>query len=154
MLRDELKVFWGGGDQRILIIGVGRRMRGDESAGLLVAEKLKALVGDNRVIIAEDRPENFTDLIRHCNPSRILYIFAAKSGGTPGEGRLISLEEHERVVLHESPLITLTHFLSALMDTKVRVLLIEPKTVLGEESLGMIKAVKLIAGEIAESMPK
>jgi hydrogenase maturation protease len=149
----ELRDFWGDSDPRVLIIGVGRRVRGDESAGLLVAEYLRGMLGDHQVVVAEDRPENYTDAIRRYNPSRILYVLAARSGGAPGETRLISFEKHERVLLHESPMTTLTHFLSSLMSVEVSMLLIEPWTVIGEESPGMIRTVKLIAEEIASSLP-
>jgi hydrogenase maturation protease len=153
MLSDELREFWGPDDPRILIIGVGRRIRGDESAGLIVAEELLTFKKLHKVVVAEDRPENYTELIRHYNPSRILYVFAAKSGGKPGDTRLVKLEEHEKVLLHESPLMTLTHFLSSLMETEVRVLFIEPKTEIGDESPGMIRRAKLIAAEIGDSFP-
>lgn len=149
----ELRDFWGSDDPRILIVGVGRRVRGDESAGLLVAEYLRGLVGDHRVVVAEDRPENYTDVIRRYNPSRILYVLAARSGSAPGETKLVPFEEHERVLLHESPLTTLNHFLSSLMGVEVRMLLIEPWTVMGEESPGMLRTAKLIAEEIAGSLP-
>ncbi len=149
----ELRGFWGTSDPRVLIIGVGRRIRGDESAGLLVAEYLRGRVGDHLVVVAEDRPENYTDVIRRYNPSRILYVLAARSGGAPGETRLVPFEEHERVLLHESPLTTLNHFLSSLMGVEVSMLLIEPWTVMGEESPGMIRTAKLIAEEIVNSLP-
>jgi len=153
LLTDDLREFWKPGKQRVLIIGVGRRVRGDESAGLIVAENLKEIIGDSRVIVAEDRPENFTEVIRRLNPSRILYVLAAKSGGAPGETRLVTFEEHESVLLHESPLTTLSHFLSSLIDVNVRLLLIEPKTVIGEESQGMVRTANRIAGEIVSSLP-
>ena len=148
----ELRDFWGASDPRALIIGVGRRVRGDESAGLLVAEYLGGMVGNYRVVVAEDRPENYTDVIRLYNPSRILYVLAARSGGAPGETRLVQFEGHERVLLHESPLTTLSHFLSSLMLVEVCMLLIEPWTVMGEESPGMMRTAKLIAEEIATSL--
>jgi hydrogenase maturation protease len=153
-LSEQLQAFWGpDGEHRVLIIGVGRRIRGDESAGLMVADELARLKPrEYRVIVAEDRPENFTDEIRHYNPTHILYLLATKSGGTPGGTRLITIEEHNQMSLHESPLTTLTHYLSTLLQTKTRLLLIEPKTVMGEASRGMETAAKRISEEIAESL--
>ncbi len=154
-LSEQLSAYCGPeGENRILVIGVGRRIRGDESAGLMVADELAKMNPRNyRVLVAEDRPENYTDEIRHYNQTHILYLLATRSGGTPGETRLITIEEHERTSLHESPLTTLTHYLSTLLQTKTRLLLIEPKTMMGEASRGMETAAKRIAGEIAESMP-
>jgi hydrogenase maturation protease len=151
-LSDELKSFWGEERHNFLIIGVGRRVRGDESGGLLVTERLREIIGGERVVVAEDRPENYTELIRQIGPSRILYVMAAKSGGSPGDTRLIRLEKHESVHLHESPLTTLNHFLSGLMGSETRLLLIEPKSLMGEESPGMVRTVRIIAEEIAESL--
>ncbi len=136
-----------------MVVGVGRRARGDESAGLLVAERLRELIGGDRVVVAEDRPENYTEYIRRVNPSRILYVLSTRSGGAPGETRLVPFEEHERVLLHESPMETLSHFLSNTLDVEMRLLLIEPKTVLGDESPGMVRTAKRVAAEIADSIP-
>ena len=153
-LIEQLRSFWGHADEpRILIVGVGRRVRGDESAGLMVADELKKTSGNYRVLVAEDRPENYTEEIRHFNPTHILYLLATRSGGIPGDTRLLSLEEHKQVGLHESPLTTLTHYLSTILQIKTRLLLIEPKTMMGEASHGMETAAKRIATDITESLP-
>jgi hypothetical protein len=61
------------------------------------------------VIRAEDRPENYTEQIRHFNPTHLLYILATLSGYVPGETHLLTLEEHKTINLHESPLTTFDH---------------------------------------------
>lgn len=153
-LSEQLRSFWGNGaDRRILIVGVGRRIRGDESAGLMIANELSKTNGNYRVLVVEDRPENYTEEIRHYNPTHILYLLATRSGGSPGDTRLLALEEREQMGLHESPLTTLTHYMSTLLQIKTRLLLIEPKTMMGEASKGMEAAAKMIAAEIIDSIP-
>jgi len=153
VLRDQLQKFWGSPNQRILVVGMGRRIRGDESIGLIVADELQALsISRSMIIIAEDRPENYTEEIRHFSPTRILFILANELGSAPWETRLVRIEEHEGIGLHESPLMTLTHFLSIFIQAEVRLLLIEPKRGMGEESSEIAVEAKKITAEIAGSM--
>ena len=132
---------------------MGRRIRGDESAGLMIANELSKTKGNYQVLVVENRPENYTEEIRHYNPIHILYLLATRSGGSPGDTRLLTLAEHEQAGLHESLLTTLTHYLSTILQIKTRLLLIEPKTMMGETSHGMEAAAKRIAADITESLP-
>lgn len=154
-LREELREFWGTSpESKIIIVGVGRTIRGDESTGLLIAEELAKMSHRNTLVIkAEDRPENYTEQIRHFNPTHILYLLATRSGGVPGESRLITLEKHSRKSLHESPLTTLDHYLSTILSAETRLLIIEPRTEMGEPSWLLMEAAQRIAAEIGASLP-
>ena len=153
-LSEELRDFWGASpESRIIIVGVGRTIRGDESTGLLIAEELAKTSHRNTLVIrAEDRPENYTEQIRHFNPTHILYLLATRSGGVPGETQLITLEEHSRTSLHESPLTTLDHYLSTILAVKTRLLVVEPWTEMGEPSRRLREAAKRIAAAIDKSL--
>ena len=153
-LRDELKKFWcKSPEHRRIIIGVGRTMRGDESTGLLIADELANMNHPNTLVIkAEDRPENYTKQIRHFNPSQILFILATRSGAVPGETRLITLGEHG-LGLHESPLTTLDHYLSAFLQVETRLLIVEPFTEMGDLTHLMGEAAHRIAADIEASLP-
>ncbi len=154
-LRAELREFWGTSlESRIIIVGVGRTIRGDESTGLLIAEELAKTSHHNTLVIrVEDRPENYTEQIRHFNPTHILYLLATRSGGAPGETRLITLEEHSTKSLHESPLTTLEHYLSTILTAETRLLIVEPQTEMGEPSRLLREAARRIAADIRASLP-
>jgi hydrogenase maturation protease len=154
-LRDELQQFWRRSpDPRIIIIGVGRMMRGDESTGLLIADELAKMNHRNTMVIrAEDRPENYTEQIRHFNPTHILFLLATRSGAVPGDTRLITLQEHSSLSLHESPLTTLVHYLSAFLQVETRLLIVEPQTEMGEPSHVMSEAARRLAANIEASLP-
>jgi hydrogenase maturation protease len=154
-LVEELQRFWRGNTSpRIIIIGVGRSMRGDEHIGLLVADELEKMTPNKTMVIrAEDRPENYTDKIRSYNPTHIIYMLASRSGLKPGETKLITLEEHTNLSLHESPLTTLNHYLSAFLNIQTRLLLIEPRTEFGSPTSGLRKTAMKIALQIFQSLP-
>jgi hydrogenase maturation protease len=153
-LSEELREFWGTSpESKIIIVGIGRTIRGDESTGLLIAEELAKTSHRNTLVIkAEDRPENYTEQIRHFNPTHILYLLTTRSGRIPGETHLITLEEHSKTSLHESPLTTLDHYLSNILSVETRLLLIEPWTEMGEPSRLLKEAARKIAAEINKSL--
>lgn len=129
-------------------------MRGDESTGLLIVDELAKMNHRNTMVIrAEDRPENYTEHIRHFNPTNILFLLATRSGAVPGDTRLITLQEHSNMSLHESPLTTLVHYLSAFLQVEARVLIVEPRTELGEPTQLMGEAARRIAADIEASLP-
>jgi hydrogenase maturation protease len=154
-LKEKLHRFWlENPEPRIIVVGVGRSLRGDESTGLLIAEELAKMKPRNTLVIrAEDRPENYTEQISNYHPTHILYLLATRSGMTPGDTRLITLEKHTITSLHESPLTTLNHYLSALLNVESRLLLVEPQTEIGEPSLKLREAAMRIAVDISESLP-
>ena len=154
-LRGELIKFWSRSPEpRIIIIGVGRTMRGDESTGLLIADELAKTNHRNTLVIrAEDRPENYTEQIRRFNPTQILFLLATRSGAVPGETRLITFRKHSRTSLHESPLTTLDHYLSAILQVETRLLIIEPQTEMWEPTQLMREAARRIAADIEASLP-
>ena len=129
-------------------------MRGDESTGLLIADELAKMNHRNTMVIrAEDRPENYTEQIRHFNPTHILFLLATRSGDVPGDTRLITLQEHSSLSLHESPLTTLVHYLSAFLQVETRLLIVEPQTEMGEPSHVMSEAARRLAADIEASLP-
>lgn len=152
-LSDDLRKFWGEGpDRKVAVLGVGRSIRGDEAGGLIVADKLSKLGTGALVIRAEDRPENWTKEIVAFAPTHMLFVLATPFGGAPGEMKLVSFKEHAKTSLHESPLTTLDHYIGSQMRVDVKLLLIEPRAVVGEVTATMREAAKRVAGEIASAL--
>ncbi len=81
---------------RVVILGVGNELRGDDAAGVLAVRKLlkkKEQLEDVLIIEGAQAPENFTSVIRRFNPHLILIIDAGDFGAQPGEITLIDPEE-------------------------------------------------------------
>jgi len=76
---------------KIAVLGIGNRLRGDDGAGSILAEKLK-LAG----IYAFDGatlPETYTGSIKKISPQTLIMIDVCAMGINPGEYRIIPLEQ-------------------------------------------------------------
>ncbi len=81
---------------KILIIGVGNRMRADDAIGPMAIDRLQAsgnLSSDCLLIDAGEVPENALGKVDEFAPSRVLLIDACDWGGELGELRIFSTEE-------------------------------------------------------------
>lgn len=118
---------------RICLIGVGNDLRGDDSAGLIVARQLLA---DERfedipnLLILEGgpAPENQTGRLRIFQPQLVLFIDAAHLDEPPGTIQLIPLESIDGMSAssHSLPLSILARYIMAEFDCEVEVLGIQP----------------------------
>jgi hydrogenase 3 maturation protease len=90
-LRGELKAFFGGrDDRRVVIVGIGSPIRHDDVVGLRVLELLEGKTPKNVLLLStETVPESYTGAIRDFSPTHVLLLDAAHFNGTPGEGRII-----------------------------------------------------------------
>ncbi len=81
---------------KILVIGVGNRMRADDAVGPLAIERLKEsgnLPSDWMLIDAGEVPENALGLVEKEKPDRVLLIDACDWNAEPGEVRFFTSEE-------------------------------------------------------------
>ena len=72
---------------RIVFVGVGNRMRGDDGIGPVLIDLLNGRV--SHALDAGSSPENFTGAIKHLNPSGIVFLDALNFGASPGRARII-----------------------------------------------------------------
>jgi hydrogenase 3 maturation protease len=81
---------------KVMLLGVGNTLRGDDGAGPYLIEQLKGLV-DAILLDCGEVPENFLGKIAEAHPDTILIIDAIDLGANPGavaileEGELRSL---------------------------------------------------------------
>lgn len=78
--------------EKVVLLGVGNPMMGDDAVGSRVAEELKGKV-NIPVFVGEDVPENYLYDIIAKEPSYLLVIDAVDFGGEAGEVRLINVKE-------------------------------------------------------------
>lgn len=123
------------GCNRLLIVGVGNRMRGDDAAGCSVARILRGrLRGKGNVLVMDcgGVPENFTLEMKRFRPSHILFIDAVDMGLKPGDARLVEGDELAGGSLstHKQSLKLLFSVLKeGIPGVKIKLLGIQPKTI-------------------------
>ena len=122
------------GKGRLVILGVGNPLKGDDAAGLLCAEQLMKCVPKRakpgiKVLRAYDVPENYTGVIRKFKPSRVLIVDAALAGLKPGDIFILEKEKIaiEEISSHKIPLMVLISYLEQSIGCKVFVLGIQAK---------------------------
>ncbi len=112
---------------------MGNDMRGDDSAGPIVAEKLASIVDKNpniMVINAGTVPENYTGLIRTESPTHIIFIDAVEMNLKPGTLRLVQGHEiaNYSISTHAMPLSFMIKYLKSFSDADIILIGIQPKS--------------------------
>lgn len=128
-IRGQLKN-WLKDCARLVILGVGNPLRGDDSLGLEILKRLEGkLPREVKVINGGLAPENFISKIKNFKPTHVLIIDAAHFGGENGEAILIPPEETTGITIstHTIPLNILAWLIQKDTDIKMLLLGIEPK---------------------------
>lgn len=117
--------------EKLVILGIGNQLRGDDFSGSLVARKLNNTLENRNVVVLDGGtvPENFTGLIKRENPSHIILVDAADMKKPPGHIKIIKKDEISQynISTHAMPLSFLIKYLEH--STKARIILIgiQPK---------------------------
>ena len=85
---------------KVLIIGVGNRMRGDDAVGPLAIDKIKEsrdLPKEWLLVDAGEVPENALGLVDKEKPDRVLLIDACDWDAEPGQVRFFTSDELEKL---------------------------------------------------------
>jgi len=90
MRLEELKSLIAG--KRILLLGVGNRLRGDDAVGSLLVERLQGKV-DIPMIDAGDVPENYLGPIEESGAEVVLIVDATDFGGDAGDIAIFDIEQ-------------------------------------------------------------
>ena len=121
---------------RIAVLGVGSDLRGDDCAGLLVAESLQRACGSARpkrmkVFFGGTAPENVTGEIKRYRPTHVVMIDSAEMGAPAGTVRLIDPAKVGGVSFctHSLPLTVLTDYLEQELGCAILLIGIQPKAI-------------------------
>jgi len=142
---------WRG--SRVVILGIGNTLKGDDAAGPLVCERLSGRVPAT-VIDAGTVPENYIGPVLQAAPDVLLLVDGVDFGGRPGQIRVCAPEEIRGFAFSTHALAL--HLLIDLIrrETMLRVCLIGIQvcsTQLGEcPSPAMRKAVKTLVDTLAQ----
>lgn len=153
-LKDQLSEFFGKDkERRIVVIGIGSRIRGDDAVGLAVVEHLEKTRMENVLLLkTETVPESFTGAIRAFRPTHVLMVDAAHLNEEPGEARIIPTEKigGESISTHRLPLTVLSNFIKETMCADVILLGIQPQSIaFGTE---LTPTLKKAAEKVAETI--
>jgi hydrogenase 3 maturation protease len=155
----------------VAVLALGSRLRGDDIAGLLAAETLKAALkpprGSTRrlaprgrrvkIFLGETAPENLTGEIKRFKPTHLVVIDAAESGLKPGELSLIEVAatgSGGALSTHNLPISVLTDYLQKSTGCACLVLGIQPASIHfgAEPTAAVLRAAARLAAHLAEAM--
>ncbi len=136
-LEKGLREYFGEDERRVVLVGIGNPMRGDDGVGVKIIERLEE-IGLTGVMLlnTETVPEAFTGKVESYEPTHVLLLDAANFRGLPGETRLIDSEHigGQAISTHSLPLNIFISYIEMSLGITVLLLGIQPKTVMfGEE---------------------
>ncbi len=117
---------------RVMVLGVGNELRGDDGVGPAVAQALADELGPaqrGRVIDCGDVPENYIGPILAAGADVIVLCDAADFGGAPGEVRIIEFggQPAAAISTHNASLGLLVKVLRASAPVDVLLVAIQPQ---------------------------
>ena len=133
-LKDKLK-------GRVVLLGVGNRIRGDDAAGPELIEILKKRPPDKGKEIflfsGEEVPENYLIPIANLKPNLVIIVDAVDFGSRPGTVKLFPIRQIPQgsFSTHRLSLRFLGSYLEKEIQAKIFVLGIQPKSIKLEEKL-------------------
>ena len=112
---------------RLAVVGIGNELRGDDSAGLLLARAIQQHPGRNGRLMAVEAcsaPENFVGTLCRFHPDLVLMVDAARMEEQPGEIRWLDWKNVRGLKLstHTLPLNIFASYLIAEMGCEVALL--------------------------------
>jgi hydrogenase 3 maturation protease len=144
--------------RRVAVLGVGSELRGDDVAGLLVAQQIekntkgKSVTPQLQVFIGETAPENLTGEIKKFQPTHLIIIDAAELHKEPGH---IEIMEPETIggtsfCTHSLPLAVIIGYLLESFRFQAIIIGIQPKTLVfgAQPTKEVVAAAKYIAKAI------
>lgn len=124
------------GATRVVVVGVGSELRGDDAAGVMVAQAIierTASLGNPRLIAIDGgtAPENVTSVIIRAHPSHVVFVDAADMGLDPGEAKIIRRSEigGTSFSTHSLPLTVIADYLEKSTGCEIFVIGIQPKSI-------------------------
>lgn len=116
---------------KVVILGIGNTLRGDDGVGSLLSGRIKDRV-PYTVYDSAASPENYLGKIIKDNPQTIVIIDAVDFGGKPGEFRIAEAEDIQTVNLfstHNASISLTINYLQNHLNTDIIMLLIQPKSI-------------------------
>ncbi|MCM8765351.1 MAG: hydrogenase 3 maturation endopeptidase HyCI [Candidatus Omnitrophica bacterium] len=116
---------------KVVILGIGNPLRGDDAFGSLFAEELMGKIS-LIVLNGGSNPENLLGKIIQENPDTILFVDAVDLGRNWGDTSLFEADEVKASLFfftHNSSLRLIFDFLKENTQAKIHLLAIQPKSI-------------------------
>lgn len=116
---------------RIILLGVGNTLRGDDAFGSLLAAGLNGKV-NFKVLDAGMTPENYLTPVINEAPDAVLLVDAVDFGGSPGDMKLVPADEIKTVnffATHNMSLSLFFRFLKDSIKTNAYLLAVQPEVI-------------------------
>ena len=120
---------------RAVLVGVGSELRGDDAAGILVADKVKSKKekvknSKLKVLLGGTAPENLTGEIKRLKPSHLVIVDSADFKAEPGSVEVIGYDwiGGHSFSTHSAPLKMMIDYLLADISFVPIVIGIQPKS--------------------------
>jgi hydrogenase 3 maturation protease len=142
---------WLSGAGRVVIVGIGSQLQGDDAAGARVAQQLHGRTPGNVLpMVCWTVPESYTQPIRRFRPTHVLLIDAAELGRMPGVCRLVSAEDVLGLAIstHPIPLSLLAEYLRKTTGAKTALLALQPKQI--ELGAGLSQELDRVTHDLAD----
>ena len=143
-LEQGLREYFGAGPRRVVVVGVGNPIRGDDAVGPKIIELLESTPIDGVLLLnTESVPEAFTGKVEKFNPTHVLLVDATNFRGAAGETKLITGEQigGQAVSTHSLPLNILISYIEKSLGLSVLLLGIQPVSIgLGEPISALVEA--------------
>ena len=151
-IREDLAEFFGDSSgRRAAVVGVGSLIRGDDAAGMLVVDRLRARGMEGALLVsAETVPESYTGEIEAFGATHVLLVDAADFGGEPGEARIIPKERVGgfSVSTHSLPLTVFINVIEKTVGAKVALLGIQVEDIsFGVEASEAVKRASALVAD-------
>ncbi|MGE5279787.1 MAG: hydrogenase 3 maturation endopeptidase HyCI [Deltaproteobacteria bacterium] len=138
---------------KIVIVGIGNPLRGDDGLGPLLVGRLKGRV-PAVCIDAGSAPENYAGAVIREEPDTVLLIDSVHLGEAPGSAALLEEDEIARSGLstHDIPLSMFIGYLKSRTRARVFLLGVEPQSLAFGEGIceAVQKSLETIAKDIME----
>jgi len=114
----------------VVLVGVGSDLRGDDAAGLMVAQRLTPRPPHLVPLIGGTAPENLTGEIKRLKPSHLIVVDSADLRAAPGTIQIVGYDQigGHSFSTHSSPLKLMIDFLLADIAFEPIVIGIQPKS--------------------------
>ncbi len=119
--------------ERLIVLGVGNKLKSDDGVGPFIINRLKEENIENEnlsFIDGETVPENFTGKIRKENPTHLIIVDACLMNSNPGDMQIVNKDEFANIGIstHSMSLSFFVKYLEKDTDIKIIFVGIEPET--------------------------
>jgi hydrogenase 3 maturation protease len=142
--------------KRLVIVGVGNPIREDDNVGLTILQGLQGKLScDVLLLECEMVPEGYLLDIEEFKPTNVLLVDSAVLGREPGDADLVKVTEvasFSAVSSHMLPLRLFCEYIEQSTGAKIRLLLVEPKSMgFGEK---LTPELQMASAQITEMLLK